>query len=94
MATSKITKYMRLKKVQALSCAGKALKSTVTAAAKAYVDDAVKKGKTKAEAEAIAKRVTSTCDAVSGRKKATKRKAAVKGVRATVAKVGRPRKKK
>lgn len=92
MATSKITKYMRLKKVQSSNCAGKALKSTVTAAAKAYIDDAVKKGKSLTEAKKIASAVTSTCAAVSGRPK--KRKSAVKGVRATVAKVGRPKKKK
>ena len=67
------TKYQRLLKAQSGYCAGKTKKTTVTKAKKAYVDDAIKKGKTRAEALKIAQKVTGKCKAkVSGTKRKTK----------------------
>lgn len=96
---AKKTKYQKLVSAKKSYCKGKALATTVKAAEKIYIEDAVKKGKPLAEAKAIASRVSKmACNVaagyISGKKKTTKRKTAVAGVRATVAKVGRPRKKK
>lgn len=61
MNRKKVSKYAKLVKAQAAKCNGKGKASTVTAAKKAYIADAVKKGKSKAEATAIANRVTRKC---------------------------------
>jgi len=55
----KNTLYQRMQKAKATWCKGKkgATKATVKAAAKKYVDDAVKKGKSKSEAQKSANRV-------------------------------------
>jgi len=98
--SAKKTKYQKLVSAKKSYCKGKALATTVKAAEKTYIEDAVKKGKPLAEAKAIASRVSKmACNVaagyISGKKKkttTTKRKTAVSGVRATVAKVGRPRK--
>lgn len=69
-----LTKYQRLRKAKASYCKGKAKKTTVTKAKSAYIKDAVKKGKTKAEATKIANKVVNGSCKVSPKRKTTKRK--------------------
>ena len=56
-AAAKRTKYQKLVSAKASACKGRKTNAQVKAVAKEYVDDAVKKGKTKAEADKIANRV-------------------------------------
>jgi|GEM_PF-2872249 len=56
-ATRKVSQYQRLVKAKFKQCAGKATAATVKKAATAYVTDAVKKGKTKTEAQATVNRL-------------------------------------
>ncbi len=51
------TKYQSLRKAKSSYCKGKTKMTTVTKAKNAYIKDAVKKGKSKAEATKIANKV-------------------------------------
>jgi len=70
------TKYQILVSRKSSYCNGRVKKTSLTKAANAYIADAVKKGKSKAEAQKIANKVVNgACTAsVSGRKKAAGRK--------------------
>lgn len=68
-----LTKYQKLIVAQSKQCKGTGSAATVREAASAYIKDAVTKGKTKTEAERIAKKVTSSCKGIGAarRKKRT-----------------------
>lgn len=73
------TKYQLLVAAKKSNCAGRTSSATLTKKKNAYITDAVKKGKSKAEATKIANRVLKTsCTAKVGgtkkRKPATKKK--------------------
>lgn len=79
MATAtrrKTTPYTRLLKAKSSACKGRGTAASVTKAAAAYVKSAMKKGKSKAEANRIANRVIKgTCGArINGKKKSYKKK--------------------
>ena len=91
---AKKTKYQKLVSAKKSYCKGKALATTVKAAEKVYIEDAVKKGKPLAEAKAIASRVSKmACNVAAGyisgknKKTTTTKKASVGAQRVTVAKV-------
>ena len=70
MAGVKKTLFQKLQNVKSKMCAGKATATDLTAAAKAYVTDAVAKGnKTKAEAEASVTRVKESGCPIAGAKR-------------------------
>jgi hypothetical protein len=89
MATNGYTKLVSLK---GKFCKGNANKSDVKKAAANYIKEAVKKGKTKTEAEKIAGRVLrkgcSITSSIAGRKKksSTRKKSAAVGKRKKAAK--------
>ncbi len=72
MATTKKTEYMNLRSVKAKACAGKATAADLSKAATKYVADAVSKGKTKTEANAIVAAVKAAGCPVSGTKRKPK----------------------
>jgi hypothetical protein len=77
MAGVKRTAFQKLQKARRDNCASKITVTELKAVSKAYVTDAVAKGKPKTEAEAIAKRVTDTaCDVIIAGQKAKRRSAA------------------
>ena len=80
MTGKKKTLFQKLQNVKSKYCASKATVTDVKAAGKVYVTDAVKKGKSKAEAEAsVARVLASSCPiAASVGKKPARRRAATK----------------
>ena len=72
MATTKKTEYMKLRSVKKKHCEGKATTADLNTAADKYVDHAVSKGKTKAEAKAIVSAVKAQGCSVSGTKRKPK----------------------
>lgn len=72
------TKYQSLLKAKSSHCAGRTKKTSLTKAKNAYIKDAVKKGKSKAEATKIANKVVNGgCKAKLGstkKRKTAKRK--------------------
>lgn len=70
MASTKRSKYSILVSRKASYCKGKVKKTSLTKAKTAYIQDAVKKGKSKAEATKIANRVVNgSCKASVGKRK-------------------------
>lgn len=69
------TKYQKMIKAKTKHCQGKIKASDFNKIAKAYVDDAVKKGnKTKAQAEAVVKKLKNKACSTAGKKSTPKKK--------------------